>query len=193
MSKTPLQVFKEKAQMEHRDGSWRIFSRILYTLAVFLYQGTVFLAQKVLFEQLVICPAYGGSCTIGQIKGSQTIWLVIETATFYLYMFATVIYIAGMALIRTFESSSAVSDARKAVLDFISYAAINLTWFALNFVLCTMPPLCIFVLQRNTGGLTLEGKDGSFLPNMFLIWAIHVLTFLPKMRILKIVPQGADA
>ena len=82
---------------------------------------------------------------------------MIETATFYLYMFATVFYIAGMALIRTFESANVVSDARKAVLDFISYAAINLTWFALNFVLCTMPPLCIFVLQHNTGGLTLEG------------------------------------
>ena len=120
------------------------------------------------------------------------IWLVIETATFYLYMTATVVYIGGMTLIRTFESSSGVSDAKKAMLDFIKYAAVNLTWFALNFVLCTMPPVCIYVLQQNTGGLTLEDKDGSFLPNMYLIWAIHVLTFLPKMRIFKILPQGAD-
>ena len=48
--KTDLQAFKQKAQVEHRDGGWRVFSRLLYTFAVFLYQGTVFLAQKVLFE-----------------------------------------------------------------------------------------------------------------------------------------------
>ena len=132
----------------HRDGSWRVLSRILYTIAVFLYQGTVFLAQKVLFEQLVLCPADGSQCSIGIIRGTQMIWLVIETATFYLYMLATVVYIAGMAIVRTFESAGTVSDRKKAVLDFISYAAINLTWFALNFVLCTMPPLCIYFLQR---------------------------------------------
>ena len=145
--KDPLQAFKEKAQVEHRDGGWRVFSRILFTIAVFLYQGTVFLAQKVLFEELVLCPADGGQCRFGIIRGSQTIWLVIETATFYLYMLATVVYIGGMTIYRSFESSSGVSDRKKAMLDFISYASVNLTWFALNFVLCTMPPLCIFVLQ----------------------------------------------
>ena len=75
------------------------------------------------------------------------IWLVIETATFYLYMLATVAYIGGMTIIRAFEASNGVSDAKKAMLDFIKYASVNLTWFALNFVLCTMPPVCIFVLQ----------------------------------------------
>ena len=129
---------------------------------------------------------------MGPIRGSQMIWLVIETATFYLYMSATVAYIGGMTIIRAFEASNGVSDARKAMLDFITYASVNLTWFALNFVLCTMPPVCIFVLQQSTNGLILEGKDGSFLPNMYLIWAIHVLTFLPKMRIFKIVKVGAE-
>ena len=101
-------------------------------------------------------------------------------------MFATVVYIAGLALVRTCGRTAQISDFKKAVSDFVSYAAINLTWFALNFVLCVMPPICIFVLQRKTGGLTLDGKNGSFEPNMYLIWAIHVITFLPKMRIFKI-------
>ena len=56
---------------------------------------------------------------MGPIRGSQMIWLVIETATFYLYMSATVAYIAGMTIKRAFESSNGVSDANKAMHDFI--------------------------------------------------------------------------
>ena len=82
--------------------------------------------------------------------------------------------------------ASQVSDFKKAVLDHIAYASINLTWFSLNFVLVTLPPLCIFVLERYTHLGTLEANTASFHSIMCAIWAIHLLTFLVKLRIYKL-------
>ena len=71
------------------------------------------------------------------------------------------------------------------IKDFISYAAINLTWFALNFVLCTMPPLCIYAFQSDERKI--EGSTGSYLSIMYLLWAIHVITLLAKPRIYNVI------
>lgn len=34
--------FKEQMKLYHRDGSWKLFSRILSSISVFVYQGAVF-------------------------------------------------------------------------------------------------------------------------------------------------------
>ena len=137
-----------------------------------------------LFDALVKCSPDGNECYLHEITGVRQVWLVLETACFYAYMFATVVYIAGMGISSACRRAPIRSDFKKAIKDFIGYAAINLTWFALNFVLCTMPAFCIFVFPND--GLEIEGNTGSYLSNMYLLWGIHVITFLPKLRIYKI-------
>jgi|Transcript_6940 hypothetical protein len=44
----------EKSKVIHRDGSFKLFSRMLATLSVFVYQGAVFFAQMVLAKDLFI-------------------------------------------------------------------------------------------------------------------------------------------
>jgi hypothetical protein len=44
----------------HRDSSWKLASRIMSTLSVFIYQGTVFYAQKVLADEIFECHEDGG-------------------------------------------------------------------------------------------------------------------------------------
>jgi len=73
------------------------------------------------------------------------VWLIIETACFYLYMIATMIYIFFRQMQSACCDAIQVSDMKKALSDFIYYSANNLTWFAFNFVLCTMPAICICI------------------------------------------------
>jgi len=63
----------------------------------------------------------------------------------------------------------------KALTDYITYSSYNLTWFALNFVCCLMPPLCIFALE---GSNYFEDRSQTFLPIIYVLWAMHVLCFL---------------
>ena len=74
----------------------------------------------------------------------------------------------------------------------ITYSNINLTWFALNFVLCTMPPMCIYSLEREVGSKALMQSNESYIGQMYLLWAVHVITFLPKMRIFKVKLKKVD-
>ena len=97
-----------------------------------------------LFNVLISCPGDAKICYALMITGTETIWLAIETMCFYQYLYATVFYIVGMALKSACMPAKQVSDFKKAVLDMINYASINLTWFSLNFVLCTMPLICIY-------------------------------------------------
>ena len=101
-------------------------------------------------------------------------------------MFATCVYTMVVMIVSACRPANQVSDFKKAVLDHIVYASINLTWFSLNFVLVTLPPLCIFVLERYTHLGTLEAGTASFHSVMCAIWAIHLLTFLVKLRIYKL-------
>ena len=49
-------------KLYHRDGSKKLFARVLATFAVFIYQGTVFYAQMVLADELLDCT--GDKCTM---------------------------------------------------------------------------------------------------------------------------------
>ena len=128
------------------------------------------------------------------IRRTQTVWLAIEVSCFYMYLYATVVYLFGMMMKSTCQKTKHVSDFKKAVLDVISYANINLTWFSLNFVLCAMPPFCIFNLeyQVQTHPNMLAGNTGSYIKIMYLLWATHVITFLPKLRIFRLRVSTAE-
>ena len=53
-----------------------------------------------LFNVLIDCPGDAFICYEILIEGTETIWLAIETFCFYQYLYATVFYIAGMAIKR---------------------------------------------------------------------------------------------
>jgi len=76
-------------------------------------------------------------------------------------MFAAVGFILEFQLRSTWLNAP-VSDITKSVKDFISYASINLTWYAFNFVLIIIPGLLIFIFDTEHDGIILHGKDGSY-------------------------------
>lgn len=82
------------------------------------------------------------------------------------------------------------SDMYKALTDFISYANINLTWFALNFVICIMPCLCIYGLGQF--GPIREHATGSYTPIMYVLWATHCVSFASQLRIYDVTAQKKD-
>lgn len=163
-----------------------MFARALNIISVFLYQGSILYAQQVLYNNLYFCPGGGAKCSFHDIHDTDAIWLVLEVFCFYLYILSTVFYIAGKMIISAFMKVEQVADYKKAVLDIITYASINLTWFSINFVMVTLPPICIYFLDKHVGYLELEGKTGTYHPLMFMIWATHLLTFLPKMTIYRV-------
>ena len=71
----------------------------------------------------------------------------------------------------------------KALNDFISYSSINLTWFAFNFVLCTLPPICIYVLSSDTPDLVKQGSQQSYSTIMYILWGTHIFFFIFALRI----------
>jgi len=68
----------------------------------------------------------------------------------------------------------------KALHDFISYAAINLTWFAFNFVLCVLPPLCIGFSNPD---LQFETHNQSYDTIMYILWGMNCIHFMFTLRI----------
>ena len=42
-------------KLYHRDGHKKLFARILQTVAVFTYQGTIFYAMMILTDELIDC------------------------------------------------------------------------------------------------------------------------------------------
>lgn len=167
---------KATLKMYHRDGSWKLMARVLSSFSVFVYQGSVFNAQMVLYDDMFRCDDEGNYCIYEGIHGNRTTWLVIETICFYIYVLATVFYIIWRQCAGLFRNSKDKADMNKALQDFISYAAINLTWFAINFVLVVIPPILIFLLD--SPDLTLPGATGSYLPIMYTLWGMHVFHFI---------------
>ena len=85
------QEARERAAIkyEHRDGAWKLFSRICSTTSVFCYQAAIFYAQLILAQYLITCDARG-ACIMNPVFGNRTTLLVMETACFYLYVLAIV-------------------------------------------------------------------------------------------------------
>lgn len=100
----------------------------------------------------------------------------METACFYLYVLATVFYIAYRTLNGTCcKTGEEEADMYKGLTDFISYSSINLTWFSINFVMVTMPPLSLFFLQEDK--MVNSQASGSYKPLIWILWGMHLLAF----------------
>ena len=67
----------------------------------------------VLVEELVDCtdPFH---CIFRGVFGNRMTWLVIETSAFYMYVFATIFYLAWHMIRNTFETPDPHSDRAKA-------------------------------------------------------------------------------
>ena len=171
----------------HRDGTKKLFARVLATVSVFGYQGIVFYAQLALANGLIDCSGKTtiGTCTFSHIQGNRELWIMIDTLCFYCYMLANVIYIAWRMLWGSIRNADRDSDMAKALNDFIEYASINMTWFSMNFVLVAMPPLCIFFLNSEHLHKNEAENTQSYLPIMYTLWGMHVLHFVCSLRIYK--------
>lgn len=65
-------------------------------------------------------------------------------------------------------------------MDFLSYSHFNLVWFSLNFVLCTMPGIAIYVSDEE---LDMNNKDHTLVPITLTLWIMHIIAFLTQVYI----------
>ena len=56
-------------EVEHRDGNWRMLTRIIDTMSMLIYQGVVFYAQLVLAAEIITCDDEG-NCALQRVKGN---------------------------------------------------------------------------------------------------------------------------
>ena len=110
-------------------------------------------------------------------------WLFLETILFYTYMLSTTVFI----LYRQFSGSffpTRQSDIKKIIQDFLHYAAINLSWFNINFVLCVMPLAVLLYINPHYDVYYNHEEDDKGLDLSYLIWALwvcHMIQFLTKI------------
>jgi len=76
-------------------------------------------------------------------------------------MFAAVWFIVQFQ-IRSAWVNSPQSDITKSVKDFITYASINLTWYAFNFVLILLPACLIVLVDTDYDAIKLNDRDESY-------------------------------
>lgn len=171
--------------MLHRDSSWRTFSRVLDTVSVFLYQLSVFYAQWTL-ATTEMCVEINGEWDCDHLAGAEAMWVVIETLSFYIYMFAAVWFIVKFQLYSAWINAPQ-SDITKSVKDFITYASINLTWYSFNFVLILLPACLLVQVDTDHTGIKLHNREGSYQNLMYWVWGIHIFQFIfnSKIYVLK--------
>ena len=120
------------------------------------------------------------------ITSTMLAWLLIETFCFYCYMLATIVFIAWRMIASELRSNvGSVSDMAKAMNDFITYSSINLTWLSFNFVLCTLPPLCIFLIKGVAPDLVKQDQENSYASLMYVLWILHIINFVFSLQIYK--------
>lgn len=158
---------------QNRDASWKVLGNICEVVSIFQYSIVVFYCQMVLADQL-----YSNENAIIPLVTAKLMWLLMETIMFYTYMLSS----CGFILFRQFMGTFYVlqqSDIKKLLTDFIQYAAINLTWFNLNFMLVVMPLVMLLLLQPSFGDkfedshVTESGIHFQWI--VWAIWACHVV------------------
>ena len=114
-------------------------------------------------------------------------WLYIEMYCFYIYMFATVLYIAYYQLIEgvIFNKQEEQSDMNKTINDFIEYAHTNLIWFSFNTVLIVMPLVCILILNGKAESLDIQGAQMSYTSLLSIVCLANLLQFALRPRLYK--------
>lgn len=92
------EVAREQMEIIHRDSVWKLFGRVCDTISVFCYQGAIFFVQMSVYKEQFSC-VDGAECTLKAPQSVIMAWLYIEMYCFYIYMFATVLYIAYYQLV----------------------------------------------------------------------------------------------
>ena len=170
----------------HRDSVWKLFGRVCDTISVFCYQGAIFYVQMSVYKEQFSC-IDGAQC---ELKAPQSVimaWLYIEMYCFYIYMFATVLYIAYYQLIEgvCFKKQQQQSDMNKTINDFIEYAHTNLIWFSFNTVLIIMPVVCILILNKKAESLDIKGAQMSYTSLLTIVCLANLLQFILRPRLYK--------
>ena len=70
--------------------------------------------------------------------------------------------------------------------DVIGYSAINLTWNAYNFILITMPIICLLFEEYT---LHKPYKEESYLVIIWILWGTHLVSAMCQFRINHRVPE----
>ena len=147
----------------------------LAILSVFIYQGIMFYTQMIMSNYILQKNPITGEYEIHPIRGNRMTWLVIVIACFYAYMLSSMTYI----LIRQIQSACCTSlpatDRNKVLNDFIVYSQTNLTWFALSFVLCSMPVICLLLVNSSP---EFPLKTQSLLPVLYTLWGLHLFNMV---------------
>ena len=164
-----------------RKGS---FGKICDTIGMFLYQAAVFLAQYTI---------YWAVDAEVNLVGPRYVWLLIEMGSFYCYLGATVVYIAYFQ-IRSFIKNEENSDINKQITDFITYANINLTWFAFSFVLFLLPLMLIGIDHEDHSYQINDRIRGgkSYQNLMYAIFFMHLIQFIMNHAIFYTVADPED-
>lgn len=114
-------------------------------------------------------------------------WILLEIVVFYSYITSAVAFVIFRQIRSTLVPKER-SDIRALLIDFISYAEINLTWFNFNFVLVTGPLIVLWVIEPTLGKST---EDTAYVVrsdnlDYYLIWilfACHLYQFTTKVEI----------
>lgn len=121
---TELEVERQRLKMQHRDSVWKLFARVCDTIAVFVYQGSVFYVQRWFYDTQLVWTKVGDTSYSTWVAPGNlyVLWLYIEIYTFYLYMLSAISYICYHQMregvcCKTQEQS----DMNKAVVDFLAY------------------------------------------------------------------------
>ena len=102
----------------------------------------------------------------------------MEAIVFYCYMGSTIFYLVYYTCRSSItEKEDDDSDIQKQTQDFLSYERLNITWFAFNFILIVLPPCMMYLVDHESEGNKINGKDGSFKFIMYIIWIMHVIQF----------------
>lgn len=72
---------------------WKLFARLCDTIAVFVYQGSIFYVQKWFYETQLLPNADETVYTLVDPDNLYIVWIYIEVITFYLYMMSAMAYI----------------------------------------------------------------------------------------------------
>ena len=165
--------------IEHRDGKWKLGARICDSLSAFIYQGAIFHAQ-------ISCYKENNWHPMTPPDSAEGIWIWIEMYCFYIYIFAIARFIVQHTLFSgiCFKKTKDKSDMNKVIHDFLTYEYTNLIWSSLNTVLCIMPLICLFVINRKLpDDLDLDNSKMSYAILLVVVCLANVFQFAFKPRL----------
>jgi len=158
---------------------------MLGVFQVFISQSAIFYAQQVSLQ--VYYKGYDDETKeyiLDHIKGPATVWLRIETWAYYSYFISAIAYIIWMSIYNSIKNPI-VTDINKQTTDFVEYARINMTWFALNFIKIILPIFLLFGM-KDSAKMEIESRKDQEISYKWLMYVcllFNVVQFLVVSRI----------